>query len=320
MTTGERTAQHGRMGQRDEGDDAGTIVVRALEAVRDRLHEYHPRALLDEPDALHQMRTNVRRLRSLLAAYGPVLDAGVVTEVRRRLRELGRELGTVRDLEVRVQVAEEALAAADEAGRFASDEDRTRVRGILVDEETVAHDQAHARFVERQRMPRAIARLEELDRLLADPPFTERAERPARRELAELLDREASRAAGRARRLPDHPAPEDLHELRKAARRLRYAAEAVTQPPVELFGDAAVALAEAGDAIHDVLGDHRDELLFAEHLRRSAAHAAHAGRPADTLVRLAEDADDRAAAHLAKLPDATDDLIEAAATWHRKRR
>ena len=316
MTAGEQVAQHGRMGQPD--DDAGSIVVCALAAVRDELHELRPHAMADEPDALHQMRTRVRRLRSLLAAYGPVLDAGVATELRRRLRELGRELGTVRDLEVRVQVAEAALEAGDAAGRFASDEDRARVRGILVDDETVAHDRAHARFVERQRMPRAIARLAELDRVLADPPFTERAARPAEHELARLLDREARRAARRARRLPAEPELDDLHELRKAGRRLRYAAEAVTQPPVELFADAAVALAEAGDAIHDVLGDHRDKLLFAEHLRRSAAHAAHAGRPADTLLRLAEDADARAAAHLAELPDAIGDLTAAAAKWHRK--
>jgi CHAD domain-containing protein len=304
------------MGRLDEGDDAGATVVRALAAVRDRLHEYHPLAMADEPDALHQMRTSVRRLRSLLAAYGPVLDAGVTTELRRRLGELGHELGTVRDLEVRVQVAEGALAAGDEAGRFVSDEDRARVRGILIDDETTAHDRAHARFVERQRMPRAVARLEELDRVLGDPPFTELAGRHAEDELARLLDREAGRAAKRARRLPIEPELDDLHELRKAARRLRYAAEAVTQPPVELFGDAAIALADAGDEIHDVLGDHRDELLFAEHLRRAAAHAAHAGQPAGTLVRLAADADARAAAHLAKLPDAIDELTVAASKWH----
>lgn len=304
------------MGERDE--DAGTVVLWALVDVRDRLEEYRPLALADEPDALHQMRTSVRRLRSLLAAYGPVLDAGVVTGLRRRLRELGHELGTVRDLEVRVQVAEAALADADEAGRFATPDERARVRSILIDDETAAHDRAHARFAERQRLPRAVARLEELDRVLRDPPLVERAGRPAHRELARLLDREARRAAKRARRLPDGAGAEDLHDLRKAARRLRYAAEAVTQPPVELFGERAVALAEAGDEIHDVLGDHRDELLFAEHLRRAAAHEAHAGRPGDALHRLADDADARADRHLGRLPDAVDDLLDAARRWHAK--
>ncbi|RXZ48390.1 CHAD domain-containing protein, partial [Agromyces binzhouensis] len=175
----------------DADADAGMAVVAALIAVQDRFHEFLPRALGDEPDALHQLRTNVRRLRSVLGAYGAVFDEAVATELRRRLRELGRELGTVRDLEVRVQVAEAAIADADEAGRFASDAERERVRAVLVDDERTAHDRAHARFVERQALPRAAHRIEELDRVLAEPPFSERAGREAAAELARLLDREA---------------------------------------------------------------------------------------------------------------------------------
>ncbi|WP_400997973.1 CHAD domain-containing protein [Agromyces sp. GXQ0307] len=303
----------------DAGADAGTALVAALVAVRDRFHAFLPAALADEPDALHQLRTNVRRLRSVLAAYGAVLDDAVVTGLRRRLRELGHELGTVRDLEVRVQVAESALVDADEAGRFTSAAERDRIRGILIDDEQAAHDRAHARFVERQRLPRAVERLEELDRVLGAPPFTERAARDATAELGKLLDREAGRAARRASRLPAEPSLEELHDLRKASRRLRYAAEAVTEPPVEAFGARARALADAGDDIHDVLGDHRDELLFAEHLRRAAAHAAHAGDPAEVLHHLAADADARAAAHLAKLSDAADELGKAASAWHSHR-
>ncbi|WP_353813850.1 CHAD domain-containing protein [Agromyces sp. SYSU T00266] len=296
-------------------DDAGTVVVVALRAVRDRLRGFLPGALADEPDALHQLRTNVRRLRSVLAAYGAVLDVSVVTGLRRRLRELGQELGTVRDLEVRVQVAEAALADGDEAGRFASEAQRERVRGILVDDERAAHDLAHARFVERQELPRAVERLEELDRVLAAPPFTQRATRDVTTELGRLLGREAERAGRRAHRLPDQPSLDELHDLRKASRRLRYAAEALSEAPVRLFGQRAADLADAGDDIHDVLGDHRDELLFAEHLRRAAAHAAHAGEPADVLQRLAEDADARAAAHLAELPGAVRALRKAARAW-----
>ena len=73
--------------------------------------------------------------------------------------------------------------------------------------------------------------------------------------------------------------PKRLHAVRKAGRRLRYAAEAVTEEPVVLFGKRARALARGGEDLHDVLGDHRDEMLFAEHVRRVAAHAAHAGAP-----------------------------------------
>lgn|GEM_PF-779284 len=303
----------------DADADAGTAVIAALHAARDRLRDFLPGALVDEPDALHQLRTSVRRLRSVLAAYGAVLDEAVVTGVRRRLRELGHELGTVRDLEVRVQVAGAAIAEADEAGRFVSAAEREWVRGILIDDERVAHDRAHARFVERQQLPRAVERIDELDRMLAAPPFTARAARAAAAELGKMLAREAKRADRRARRLPDEASLDELHDLRKASRRLRYAAEALSEAPVELFGDRATALADAGDDIHDLLGDHRDELLFAEHLRRAAAHAAHAGEPVEVLQRLADDADARAAAHLAALPDAVAALRAGAKAWSRHR-
>ena len=81
----------------------------ALRAISDRLDELEPAALADEPDAVHQMRTHVRRLRSVLAAYAPLFDAAVAEALRRRYGEFGRELGTVRDLEVRIGMAERAL-------------------------------------------------------------------------------------------------------------------------------------------------------------------------------------------------------------------
>ena len=48
--------------------DAGTAVLAALTSIADRLRELEPAALADEPDAVHQLRTHVRRVRSLLAA------------------------------------------------------------------------------------------------------------------------------------------------------------------------------------------------------------------------------------------------------------
>ena len=66
-----------------------------------------------------------------------------------------------------------------------------------------------------------------------------------------------------------------------------------------LFGKRARALAEVGEDLHDVLGDHRDEVLFAEHVRRAAAHAAHEGGAGRrTVERWPSTADDRAAERL----------------------
>ncbi|WP_136707266.1 CHAD domain-containing protein [Agromyces sp. H66] len=308
------------------GSDAGTAIVAALRAIGERLDALEPAAIADEPDAIHQLRTHVRRLRSVLAAYAPLFDASVAEGIRRRYREFGRELGTVRDIEVRVQVAERALEEAGEGEdadgtRDALDADHARareravVRARLVAAELETHRLAHARFVERQRMPRATARRLVLAEFLDAPPLTPLAAGPAHEVLGDLLAHEGRRTVARAERLTASADPDELHAVRKAGRRLRYAAEAVTTEPVVLFGARAEALAEAGERLHDVLGDHRDELLFAEHARRAAAHAAHQGEPAGLLEHLAAAADRRASAHVHGLTAVRRELRRAAERW-----
>lgn len=310
----------GAMGDGDGGErevdamDAGDAALAAVRAIGERIDELEPAAVDDEPDAVHQLRTHVRRLRSVLAAYTPLFDAAVVQTVRRSYRELGRELGTVRDLEVRILVAEAALQ--DAAEEWGLDSDAVgAMRARLVDDEVEAHRLAHARFVERQRMPRADVRRDALAAFLDAAPRTPRAGEPAADGLGDLLEREASRAVRRADRLGGSSDGERLHDVRKAGRRLRYAAEAVTEEPVALFGDRARALAEAGEELHDVLGDHRDDVLFAEHVRRAGAHAAHEGEPVDVFERIAEAADQRAAERLDELAKAIDELRDAAQRW-----
>lgn len=301
-------------GRAHDAMDAGAAALAAVRAIGVRIDELEPAALEDEPDAVHQLRTHVRRLRSVLAAYAPLFDVAVVQSVRRSYRELGRELGTVRDLEVRIQVADEALREAAE--EWGLDADAVAVmRARLVDDEVEAHRLAHARFVERQRMPRADVRRDALAAFLGAAPRTPRADEPAGAELGDLLEREANRAVRRADRVDASSDDERLHAVRKAGRRLRYAAEAVTEEPVTLFGDRARALAEAGEELHDVLGDHRDEVLFAEHVRRAGAHAAHEGEPVDVFERIAGAADRRAAKRLDELAKAIHELRDAAGHW-----
>lgn len=313
-----------RVGEPDAGSvrggdavDAGVAALTALRAIADRLDELEPAALADEPDAVHQLRTHVRRLRSVLAAFAPLFDAGMVHSVRRSYREFGSELGTVRDIEVRVQVAEAALA--DGAEDWGLDPAvRAAMRARLIDDAIEAHRLAHARLVERQGMPRAAARRDLLAAFLDAPVRTPRADEPAADELARLLEREAKRAVRHARRVDAASGTERLHEARKAGRRLRYAAEAVTEEPVALFGDRVHDLAEAGEALHDVLGDHRDEVLFAEHVRRAGAHAAHDGEPIDAYERLARAADRRADERLDELAKVVGDLEDAAKAWRER--
>jgi CHAD domain-containing protein len=80
--------------------------------------------------------------------------------------------------------------------------------------------------------------------------------------------------------------PEDtdalLHEVRKAAKRVRYAAESA-RPVV---GSAARDLAEAMADVQEVLGAHNDSVVIRPLLRRLAAEADAAGDSAFTFGRL----------------------------------
>jgi CHAD domain-containing protein len=71
----------------------------------------------------------------------------------------------------------------------------------------------------------------------------------------------------RADAVPDEAGEERahaLHELRKSAKRARYAAEAV----VPLFGADAARAASRAEDLQDVLGEHQDSIRSQEILRQ----------------------------------------------------
>jgi CHAD domain-containing protein len=258
-----------------------------------RIQDGVPAALADEPDAVHDLRTSVRRLRNVLAAFRGYLDKDATAELRSRLKEWGDVLGRARDLEVRAQ---QAAAVADAAGLDETD------RSALVDPLRAAHAQAHADVV---RWPRS-GRGRDLARLLAqwatEPRLGERASRPAKKAARRVVRRQARRTLDATRRLED---PEAAHELRKAGRRLRHTCDAITRKPVGLLGRRTTDLGSAGHRIQSVLGDHRDALLLAEYVRDHA----HGSQAYDAVVALCQE---RALAALADLPAALSELAARA--------
>ena len=268
--------------------EAGPAVVAGLTTYAGQLGEGLRAAVADEPDAVHEARILVRRLRSVLAAYRPLFDVATVRRLRSALSELGDELGAVRDIEVRVGNAESRV------DRDAPEEVRARL----------IHDERERYRAERERLVTYLAEVddvsERLAAFLAHPPFSAPADEPARAELARLLRKEAKRV----QKAEDAAAGdlESLHRLRRAARRLRYACEAVSSPPVEVFGKDVGDVADAAHAVQELLGDHRDQLLFALQVRREGAAARDAGESGDGYSRVADDAFYAAASRLEELP------------------
>ncbi|MET1043666.1 MAG: CHAD domain-containing protein, partial [Microbacteriaceae bacterium] len=107
------------------GGTASAVLVAAIRDLVNTLEQTDPAARANEPDAVHRMRTIVRRLRSVLAAYRTLFDRKVTDDLRERLGRIGSALGDARDLEVRALRAEALL---DELG-----EPETDARERLVD-------------------------------------------------------------------------------------------------------------------------------------------------------------------------------------------
>ncbi|GAA4104209.1 CHAD domain-containing protein [Nocardioides kongjuensis] len=225
------------------GDLLSTVIG---DLVADVLTGREP-ALADEPDAVHQLRTSVRRLRNVLAGFGRYVEKRPAREMRARLASYGALLGAGRDLEVRAEDCRRVLA---ELGR-------TDLGHALVDPLLAAHSGAHAALVAWHASPDAAALAHLLGMWGEEVPLADRARRHADRVTDAVLRHEVHRVLDRAAE------GETSHEVRKAARRLRHVADAV--------GDRERAA--AGKDIQGRLGDHRDALLLAGHLWSAGAPA-----------------------------------------------
>jgi CHAD domain-containing protein len=252
------------------GSSAGEVVLAYLAEQVDAIHAQDPQVRRTAGDGVHQMRVACRRLRSALQSYRALLDRARTDDVVTELRWLATELGGARDLEVqeeRIATAVAALPAELALGPVAAQTTRffaTR-RADATRHATAALDS-----------PRYLALLDALDRLLAEPPLTGAAADPARAVLPALVAkalRRVGKAHRAARRAEDHERDLHLHEMRKAAKRLRYATE-VGGPAL---GGKAKKLVKRVKAVQELLGEHQDSVVARELLRELGAAATAEG-------------------------------------------
>lgn len=267
----------------NEAPTAGDVIRSIMRMTADRLTASESDAIADAPDGVHQHRTDVRRLRSVLAGFRIYLDQSAAHDLRVQFAEWGGQLGIVRDIEVRAEVA---LAAMNDLGI-----DDAELRARLVDDEYEDYARAHGRLRELHDGPRSEARMAALRAFAADPPVTGTAHSKATAltKVARAEVRRVKRAAKRS-----DGSIESLHEVRKAGRRLRYVAEALHEADPGAFGDDFEELAAAGEDVHDALGDHRDELIFIDRLEIARARAGRDGERVEHYDDLIDRAQERA--------------------------
>jgi len=256
----------------DRSSPAVAVLLVPLSALVDDLARIDPLVRADAPDAVHQLRTRIRRIRSLFATYGTVFDRETTDPLRARLQAVGASLGEARDAEVMRDRAHTLLDGFEP--RFPGVEER--LRGGWSDSYAAAHERA----VTELSGEGWLSLLDDLDVFVARPALASAALHPADEVVPPALDADLRRVLKRAtsarRAGTDHETIERLHEVRKAAKRLRYAAEAVSQGGSAAFGKRTRRLAAAAEAVHDLLGEHRDSMLMQQHLRQTAGSGAHA--------------------------------------------
>ncbi|MBB2988361.1 CHAD domain-containing protein [Terracoccus luteus] len=266
---------------RDGADaPAGDLLRQRLREQRDRV-EAADAALRagDDPEALHDLRVAMRRVRTALATFRPLLDRSVTEPLRDELRHVSGELGRARDHEVVVERLEALLA----------DEPEALVRGPVAERlaslTRTARSEGGAEVEATLAGTRYAAALTLLGVVADDPPLTDAATRPGRRFAKRRLAREVARVVERSDAAValggEHARGEALHDARKAAKRLRYAAEAMTPA----LPTRSRRLARRAKALQQRLGDHHDALVTRDVLLATTAEADAAGEPSFTYGR-----------------------------------
>jgi CHAD domain-containing protein len=251
----------------DRRSTVSDVVLAYLQEQADAIRWGDPAVRQDTPDAVHQMRVATRRMRSVLQAYGKVIDRAATRELTDELKWLAGVLGDARDLEVlhaRFTHAVDELPDELVVGPVPA-----RLTRFFAGRET----DARTALIAALDSDRYLALLAAIDRLLADPPLTRLARGRARRELPALVGRAHRRVAGHVK-VADGLAPGDerdaqWHEARKASKRLRYAAEAAA--PV--LGKPADRLVKQVKQVQELLGDHQDAVVARPVLRELGVQA-----------------------------------------------
>ena len=291
-----------------EPGSAAAAVIAALQTNRDKIIEYDPKVRANEWDSVHQMRVATRELRSHMETFHGIVEGPQIAHIESELKSLAGLLGVARDAEV-VEERWQALLASEDSGvldestrdHLAHDMGREyrrahrhvigalnsdRYLGLLEEldqllldppvvadtpaEDTTAEDTAAATPAPEDAQPEA------------EPAAHEQPAHDMETVMANHLGEAYAKLVKRHKKavknwsndeLTLHERENYFHDMRKAAKKLRYAAEAA--------GSATnlktKALYKACKDMQSVLGDFQDSVTSRDKLLELAEAARRRG-------------------------------------------
>jgi triphosphatase len=179
--------------------------------------------LADVPEAVHQMRVALRRLRSVLAAIRPMLSGEHYAWASGELKSLTTALGAPRDWDVftgqLLRPVIDALPEEEELGRLARMVERERRAAYQDAKKAICAHEATATILRLSRWFEA--------RAWRDQPVSEQSAQlmlPMRNIASALIARRFRQAKKRSKNFKSL-SPADRHRLRIALKKLRYTIE-----------------------------------------------------------------------------------------------
>ncbi len=243
-------------------DCAAPVLERAAEVLRVRFDEVVNLrdAALDFSDieGVHSMRVATRRLRSALRDYTPFMSQRLPKQLRKELKQLADALGAVRDEDVAIVALETLQLEADKT------ESVKAGIGKLLKERSDAREVARLNLTEalavqhlddlQNRFAAAIDKMATRKKSKRAISFNEAGREVVADGLQDLLDLGTS--------LYEPFKTEELHEMRIAAKRLRYAIELF----VACWGEKIAPFAAEIADMQSFLGEVHDSDIWIESL------------------------------------------------------
>jgi CHAD domain-containing protein len=217
----------------------------------DEIVRHDPVVRVDgDPEAVHEMRVAVRRLRAVLRVARPMLQRRWADELRAELDWVAKALGPVRDLDVLSAYLTQEVASLDAGDAILG----ARLLAPLAEQGR----SARAALMVALESDRYLAVLDSVEAAAEAPPL-----RRADLSLEKMAKKEFRKLRDQVRSLGDDPSSADLHKARIRGKRARYAAELVSITAEK----RARRFVKAATKFQDALGEHQDAVVTERKLR-----------------------------------------------------
>lgn len=234
-----------------------------------------------DPEFLHDLRVAVRRTRSVLAEGKKVLPPAIVERAEERFGWLGTLTGPARDLDVHL-----INWTTDTNGLADAVVGALEPVHVLLERRSESAHETLARALESAEAAELMTAAATWWREPApDDPSGIDGERPLGKIVTKRIARAHANLVKRGRLIhPDTP-PEQVHELRKDAKKLRYLLECFASLLTDTPRKAFVRRLKA---FQDNLGEHHDAAIHVAELR-AISHELHLGHASsDTMLAIGQ--------------------------------